>query len=58
MPTISADISLKVANLLKISGKITEEGIVTAKKKYEGNGQVPLGILHYLLLSQPLVLLE
>lgn len=49
MPTISADISLKVANLLKISGKITEEGIATAKKKYEGNGQVPLGILHYLL---------
>jgi type IV pilus assembly protein PilB len=49
MPSISADISLKVANLLKVSGKITEEGIATATKKLEGNGQVPMGILHYLL---------
>ena len=49
MPSISTDISLKVANLLKISGKVSEQGLVTAKQKYEGNGQVPLGVLHYLL---------
>ena len=49
MPSISSEISLKISNLLKTMGKISEDSIIEAKKKHEGNGEVPLGILHYLL---------
>ena len=49
MPIISSEISLKISNLLKTMGKISDDSILEAKKKYEGNGKVPLGILHYLL---------
>ena len=52
MPSVSPEISLKISNLLKTMGKITEDVINNAKKKYDGNGEVPLGILHYLLEDQ------
>jgi type IV pilus assembly protein PilB len=49
MPSISPEISLKVTNLLKTMGKLSEPMIAEAKKKYDGNGKAPLGILHYLI---------
>ena len=49
MPTISSEISLKISSLLKSMGKVTEDTLNEAKKKHDGNGEVPLGILHYLL---------
>jgi type IV pilus assembly protein PilB len=49
MPTISPEISIKIAGLLKSMGKVSDESISEAKKKYEGNGKTPLGILTYLL---------
>ena len=49
MPTISPEISVKIAGLLKSMGKVSEQSISEAKKKYEGNGKTPLGILTYLL---------
>ena len=30
-------------------GKVSEQSISEAKKKYEGNGKTPLGILTYLI---------
>ena len=49
MPSISPEISLKVTNLLKTMGKLSDPAIVEAKKKYDGNGKAPLGVLHYLI---------
>jgi type IV pilus assembly protein PilB len=49
MPSISSEISLKISSLLKSMGKVTEDTLNEAKKKHDGNGEVPLGILHYLL---------
>jgi type IV pilus assembly protein PilB len=49
MPTISPEISVKIAGLLKSMGKVSEQSISEAKKKFEGNGKTPLGILTYLL---------
>ena len=49
MPSISSEISLKISNLLKTMGKITEDTLSEAKKKHDGNDETPLGILHYLL---------
>ena len=49
MPTINPEISLKISNLLKTTGKISEPILNDAKKKFEGNGKSPLGILEYLL---------
>ncbi|MGL3827912.1 GspE/PulE family protein [Candidatus Pelagibacter communis] len=49
MPSINAEISLKISTLLKNSGKISEANFSDAKKKYEGNGKAPLGILEYLI---------
>ena len=49
MPSISPEISLKVTNLLKTMGKLSDPMIAEAKKKYDGNGKAPLGILHYLI---------
>ena len=49
MPTINPEISLKISNLLKTTGKISEPILSDAKKKFEGNGKSPLGILEYLL---------
>ena len=49
MPTISPEISIKISGLLKSMGKVSEQSISEAKKKYEGNGKTPLGILSYLL---------
>jgi type IV pilus assembly protein PilB len=51
MPSISPEISLKVTNLLKTMGKLSDPMIAEAKKKYDGNGKAPLGILHYLIDS-------
>ena len=49
MPSISPEISLKVTNLLKTMGKLSDPAITEAKKKYDGNGKAPLGVLHYLI---------
>ena len=49
MPTINPEISLKISNLLKTTGKISEPVLNDAKKKFEGNGKSPLGVLEYLL---------
>ena len=49
MPTISPEISIKIAGLLKSMGKVSEQSISEAKKKFEGNGKTSLGILTYLL---------
>ena len=49
MPSINPEISLKISNLLKTSGKLSEANFVNAKKKFESNGKAPLGILEYLL---------
>ena len=49
MPSISPEISLKVTNLLKTMGKLSDPVIAEAKKKYDGNGKAPLGVLHYLI---------
>ena len=49
MPSISSEISLKISSLLKSMGKVTEDTLNEAKKKHDGNGEVPLGILNYLL---------
>jgi len=49
MPSISPEISLKVTNLLKTMGKLSDPAIAEAKKKYDGNGKAPLGVLHYLI---------
>ena len=49
MPSINPEISLKISNLLKTSGKLSEANFANAKKKFESNGKAPLGILEYLL---------
>ena len=49
MPTINPEISLKISNLLKTTGKISEPSLNEAKKKFEGNEKSPLGVLEYLL---------
>ena len=49
MPSINPDISLKISNLLKTTGKLSESSLNEAKKKFESNGKVPLGILEYLI---------
>ena len=49
MPSINPEISLKISNLLKSSGKLSDANFNDAKQKYENNGKAPLGILEYLL---------
>ena len=49
MPSINSEISLKISNLLKNSGKLSDANFNDAKQKYENNGKAPLGILEYLL---------
>jgi len=49
MPSINPEISLKISNLLKTSGKLSEANFNDAKKKYDSNGKVPLGVLEYLI---------
>ena len=49
MPSINPDISVKISNLLKTSGELSEANFNEAKKKYESNGKVPLGVLEYLI---------
>ncbi|WP_440909303.1 GspE/PulE family protein [Candidatus Pelagibacter sp.] len=49
MTSLNPEISFKISNLLKTSGKLSEANLNDAKKKYEGNGKAPLGVLEYLL---------
>ena len=49
MPSISSDISVKISTLLKSMGKISDGALADAKKKYESNGETPLGLLDYLI---------
>jgi len=49
MPSINPEISIKISNLLKTSGKLSEANFNEAKKKYDGNGKAPLGVLEYLI---------
>ena len=49
MPSISPEISLKVTNLLKTMGKLSDPAIAEAKKKDDGKGKAPLGVLHYMI---------
>ena len=55
MPSISPEISVKISSLLKSMGKVSEEAIVEAKSKYDGNGKTPLGILTYLLEDKKII---
>ena len=49
MPSINPEISIKISNLLKNTGKLSEANFAEAKKKYENNGKAPLGVLEYLI---------
>ena len=49
MPSINPEISLKISNLLKSAGKLSEANFNDAKQRYENNGKAPLGILEYLI---------
>ncbi|MDC1078114.1 ATPase, T2SS/T4P/T4SS family [Candidatus Pelagibacter sp.] len=49
MPSINPEISIKISNLLMTSGKLSEANFNEAKKKYDGNGKAPLGVLEYLI---------
>ena len=49
MPSINPEIGLKISNLLKTSGKLSEASFNEAKKRFESNGKAPLGILEYLI---------
>ncbi|MDC0899368.1 ATPase, T2SS/T4P/T4SS family [Candidatus Pelagibacter sp.] len=49
MPSINSEISIKISNLLMTSGKLSEANFNEAKKKYDGNGKAPLGVLEYLI---------
>ncbi|ETA70689.1 Flp pilus assembly complex ATPase component TadA [Candidatus Pelagibacter ubique] len=49
MTSINPEISIKISNLLKSSGKLSEANFNEAKKKYDSNGKVPLGVLEYLI---------
>ena len=49
MPSINPEISLKISNLLKNTGKLSEANFASAKTKFENNGKAPLGVLEYLI---------
>ena len=49
MTSLNPEISLKISNLLKTTGKLSEANLNDAKKRYDSNGKAPLGILEYLL---------
>ena len=49
MPSINPEISLKISNLLKNTGKLSEANFTSAKTKFENNGKAPLGVLEYLI---------
>ena len=49
MTSINPEISLKISNLLKVTGKLSESNFNQAKKKFEDNGKAPLGVLEYLI---------
>ena len=49
MTSINPEISLKISNLLKVTGKLSESNFNQAKKKFDDNGKAPLGVLEYLI---------
>ena len=49
MATLAPEISSKISNLLKMTGKVNDQVLADAKKKFESNGKQPLGMLHYLV---------
>ena len=49
MTSINPEISLKISNLLKVTGKLSETNFNQAKKKFDDNGKAPLGVLEYLI---------
>ena len=49
MTSLNPDISLKISNLLKTTGKLSEANFNEAKKKFENNGKASLGVLEYLI---------
>ena len=49
MTSINPEISLKISNLLKVTGKLSETNFNQAKKKFDDNGKTPLGVLEYLI---------
>ena len=49
MTSLNPEISLKISNLLKTTGKLSEANFNDAKKKFENNGKAPLGVLEYLI---------
>ena len=40
MPSINPEISLKISNLLKNTGKLSEANFASAKTKFENNGKL------------------
>ena len=49
MPSINPDISIKISNLLKTSGKLSEANFNKNKKKYKNNVKAPLVVFKYLI---------
>ena len=49
MTSLNPEISIKISNLLKTTGKLSEANFNNAKKKFEDNGKAPLGVLEYLI---------
>ena len=49
MAHLTPEISTKISSLLKMTGKVNDQILAEAKKKYDGNGKTPLGILNYLV---------
>ena len=49
MTSLNSEISIKISNLLKTTGKLSEANFNNAKKKFEDNGKAPLGVLEYLI---------
>ena len=49
MAQLAPEISTKISSLLKMTGKVNDQILAEAKKKHDGNGKTPLGILNYLV---------
>ena len=49
MTSLNPEISIKISNLLKTTGKLSEANFNNAKKKFDDNGKAPLGVLEYLI---------
>ena len=49
MAQIAPEISTKISSLLKMTGKVNDQILAEANKKFKSNGKKPLGVLDYLL---------